>query len=167
MLESLKKVGQEVGEGMGRAWSSLAEGWRELWQRSGGALTRFRRDAKDEEEAAAGRALAPRWAMLAGDVYENDREIVVRLEAPGLDKDNFRISVEDTLLRISGEKRYEREEESARHYLRERAYGYFERVLPLPQDVDAAKAKASYNNGVLTVRLPKTRAARASRITIH
>lgn len=105
--------------------------------------------------------------MLAGEVYENDREVGVRPEAPGLEKANFHLTVEGALLHISGEKQHEREENSAHYYLRERAYGRFERALPLPEAVDAGKARASYKAGALTVRLPKLRASRARRITIH
>ncbi len=165
MLDSLKKVGHDVGRGVTRAWSSLAEGWRELWSRSGGALTRFRGDREEDDFPAWD--VIPRWGMLAGDVYENDREIVVRLEAPGLDKDNFELAVEGMTLRISGEKAHEREENAAHYYLRERAYGRFERTLPLPEEVDVNRARANYKNGVLTVRLPKVRAANVRRITVH
>lgn len=165
MLESLRRVGQDVGRGMTRAWGQLAEGWRELWSRSGGALTRFN-DERGEDDMAAWEAV-PRWAVLAGEVYENEREVVVRLEAPGLERDDFQLSVVGNALIVRGEKQHEREANTAHYYLRERAYGRFERVLPLPDEVDADKARAIYKNGVLTVRLPKRHSSSTRRIAVH
>lgn len=162
MLESLKRMGQDVGRGINRAVESLAEGWRELWSRSGGALTRFRR--RDDEPAVPVGGF-PSWGLLGADAFETDREIVVRLEVPGLERDDFEIAVQGGTLYIRGEKRHEREVNESRYYLAECAYGYFERALPLPDNVDADRARASYRNGVLTVRLPKTRPAQ--RITVH
>lgn len=162
MLDSLRRMGRDVGRGLNRAVESLAEGWRELWTRSGSALTRFRRE-KDEPAAPA--AGFPVWGLLGAEALENDREIVVRLEVPGLDPKGCDIVVEGGTLYVRGEKRHEREVNDARYYLTECAYGYFERALPLPDNVDAEGAKANYRNGVLTVRLPKVRPAR--RITVH
>lgn len=162
MLDSLKRMSQDVGRGINRAVENLAEGWRELWTRSSSALTRFRRDRDEPAAPAAG---FPVWGLLGAEAFENDREIVVRVEVPGLEPRDCDIVVEGGTLYVRGEKRHEREMSDSRYYLAECACGYFERALPLPDNVDTARAKASYRNGVLTVRLPKTRPAR--RITVH
>ncbi len=163
MFESLKKVGEELN----RAWENLAEGWRELLTRSGNALTHFCRPAKRvNEEMAALHGALPQWSLLAGEVTETAREIVVNLEVPGMEKDAFDISVEGNQLLIYGEKHWVCESHDKRYHLMERAYGSFQRLISLPGAVDSAAAQASYKHGVLTIRLPKTADTVANRITI-
>jgi HSP20 family protein len=165
MVETFKKVGHDIGRHINRAWMNLTEGWRELRNRSGGALTRFRRSNDDSDTQQ--RPLFPGWGLVAGEVHETDREVVVQLEVPGLDRDDFDIEVRDNVLRIRGEKRYERDHRSTHYYLRERAYGRFERRLPLPDNVNAARARATCKNGVLSVRFPRTESSRLQRMTVH
>ena len=146
----------EWKEGIGHAWESLAEGWRDLNQRAAGALTKFRpgapgsRDCGDEE--------MPRitsWGFLAADVFDDDDRIVVRLEAPGMRKDDFHIALHDDVLVIKGEKRFERENTEVRWRVLQCAYGSFRRAIPLPCPVKNEEARASYKNGVLRIELPK------------
>jgi HSP20 family protein len=159
MLDSLKQAGKNIGRELSRTWESLSEGWHELLSRSSNALTHFSRNSKSESEAQpeGGSALAglPRWSLLAGEVEETDKEIVVRVEVPGMEKEDCRITIEGNMLSLSGEKRFVRETGDSNYYVMERAYGAFQRTIPLPRNVDADKAEASYRNGVLTVRLPK------------
>ncbi len=164
MLDSLKKAGKEVGKELNRAWDNLSEGWRELLSRSGDALTQFTKHKEPEEKAIPARF--PSWSMLAGEVEETDKAILVRLEIPGLSRDDLNLVIEGNILRISGEKRYMRENEDGNFHLMERAYGSFQRQIRLPQAVDGAQAEASLNNGVLTVRLPKTGAPSGRRIEV-
>lgn len=152
MLDSLKQAGKNIGRELNRAWESLADGWRELLSRSGDALTHF---ARDQEEPATDLAGFPRWGLLAGEVEETDTDVVVRLEAPGMKKEACRITIEGNTLKLSGHKRFERETHGSTYHVMERAYGAFERSLPLPHNVDSDKAEARYDNGVLVVRLPK------------
>lgn len=166
MLESLKKVGKDVGRELGRAWESLSEGWREMLTRSGSALTHFSREKGAEQEGVS-LARFPSWGVLAGEVMETDKEIVVRVEVPGMEKEDCEITIQGNTLYLRGEKRFEREAEEGSFHVMERAYGSFERTIPLPQDVDSNAADASYKNGVLTVRLPKIEGATAKRITVH
>lgn len=166
MLEQIKRVGKEIGETLGRAWENLAEGWRELLSRCGNALTPFSRSKEsgtDEDLPVA----YPRWGLLAGEVIERDQEIVVRIELPGLDKEDCTVQVEGNTLVVSGEKRFDRDTVGAHYHIMERAYGRFERSIPLPRNVDVEGAQASFKNGVLTVRLPKTGSALSKRIAIH
>ena len=155
MLDSLKQAGKNIGRELSRTWESLSEGWRELLSRSSNALTHFSAD-KDESSAESG-ALAtfPRWSLLAGEVEETDKEIVVRVEVPGMEKEDCRITIEGNMLSLSGEKRFAREPRDSTYHVMERAYGAFQRTIPLPRNVDTDKAEANYRNGVLSIRLPK------------
>ncbi|HYR05580.1 MAG TPA: Hsp20/alpha crystallin family protein [Gallionella sp.] len=156
MLDSLKQAGKNIGRELSHTWESLSEGWRELLSRSSNALTHFSHDNKNEIQSES-RVLAtfPRWSLLAGEVEETGKEIVVRVEAPGMEKEDCRITIEGNMLYLSGEKRFERETRDSTYHIMERAYGAFQRTIPLPRNVDVDKAEASYKNGVLSVRLPK------------
>lgn len=154
MLKSLKETGKSIGQEIGRAWESLSEGWREMLSRSGDALTHFaqRNTGKgDEDDFSA----FPRWGMLAGEVEETTKDLLVRIEVPGMRKEDCQISIEGNLLVVKGEKHSEREHRDSTYHVRERAYGAFERSVHLPRTVDSDKAQASYKDGVLMVRLPK------------
>ena len=70
------------------------------------------------------------------------------------------------MLYLSGEKRYERETHDSTYHVMERAYGAFQRSIPLPRNVDIDRAEASYKNGVLTVRLPKAGGEKAKSIPV-
>lgn len=167
MLDTLKEAGKNIGRELGRTWENLSEGWRELLSRSSDALTHFSRSNKSEVRPEGG-ALAsfPRWSLLAGEVEETDREIVVRVEAPGMEKEDCRITIEGNMLHLSGEKRYARETHDSTYHVMERAYGAFRRTIPLPRNVDAEKAEASYRNGVLSVRLPKVASEKGRSIPV-
>ncbi|MEJ5229410.1 MAG: Hsp20/alpha crystallin family protein [Pseudothermotoga sp.] len=89
------------------------------------------------------------------DVYETNDSVVIEVEVPGMDKKDFEVKVEDGLLRISGEKKLEREKGDRNYRVVERCYGKFERTLTLPEYVEADKVKAKYEDGVLTITLPK------------
>ncbi len=91
------------------------------------------------------------------DVYERDDELVFECEAPGLDKDDIEVSVDNNRLTIQGERRTEREvEEEERNYFRtERFYGSFQRSFALPENIDQSEITAEFSDGVLNVTLPK------------
>jgi len=106
-LESLK-------EGFGTLWENMADGWRHLTQSAAGALTRFRpgegANLPASSEVDDAFYLPTRsWAMLGGDVFEDDRHLVVRLEVPGLEKEDIDIEIRDDTLVVTGEKHFERE----------------------------------------------------------
>jgi HSP20 family protein len=101
------------------------------------------------------------------DVIETEREIRVVTEMPGLKRENIELDVENNVLTIRGEKREQRTEgEQGRWHLAERRYGTFTRSFVLPRDVDAEKIQAAFNDGVLTVTIPKSEKARRRRIEI-
>lgn len=155
MLNSLKQTGKNIGRELSRTWESLSEGWRELLSRNSNALTHFSRNRDETQPEEGALATFPRWSLLAGEVEETDGEIVVRVEVPGMDKKDCRITIEGSMLYLSGEKHFERETGDSTYHVMERAYGAFQRTIALPRNVDTEKAEASYKNGVLSIRLPK------------
>lgn len=155
MLDSLKQASKNIGREINHAWENLSEGWRELLSRNSNALTHFTRHQDDEQKESSALATFPRWSLLAGELEETTKDVVVRIEVPGMDKKDCRVTIEGNMLYLSGEKRFERETSDSTYRVMERAYGAFERSIPLPRHVNINKAEASYKNGVLTVRLPK------------
>lgn len=97
----------------------------------------------------------PEWAPVV-DITEDEKEFLVKAELPGLKKEEIKISVEDGVLTISGERKVEKEEKNKKYHRIERAYGRFERSFTLPDQAEAAKVNAEFNDGVLQVHLPKS-----------
>ena len=90
------------------------------------------------------------------DVTENDREITITAELPGLDENDIEVSLTHNVLTVSGEKKEEKEDKGKNFYRMERSYGSFQRSIPLPVEVESDKVAAKFKKGVLTVTLPKT-----------
>jgi HSP20 family protein len=166
MLESLQQFGKEIGKELGRAWEGLSEGWRELLTRSSNALTRYTRSSEPPVAGSTADRATPSWGLLAGDVSDDGKNIVVRVELPGVDRDDCDIVVDGSTLYIRGEKRHDVEHVGHSYYVRQCAYGSFQRAISLPHSVDASRAEAIYRNGVLTVKLPKAAAAEPHRIAV-
>ena len=155
-------------QGAEHALETVAEGWRELRSRAGGALTRFRSVEGGKAEDASGDFPAMgRWAYMAADVIEEDEQVVVRLEAPGMRREDFEVELRGSVLCVRGEKRVDRESKSAGYRLVECAYGAFRRDVPLPVPVVADKVTASYRDGVLRIALPKAEGARPLRWSVE
>jgi HSP20 family protein len=102
----------------------------------------------------------------AVELVEANGEFVLTAEIPGMTKEDVDISVEDNVLTLKGEKKFEREEERERMHIRERRYGAFERSFTLPRNVDAGKIKAEYKDGVVEVHMPKAPEAQGRKIEI-
>ena len=100
------------------------------------------------------------------DLYETDDAVVAKAALPGVDPEDVEISVNDDLLTIKGETKHEEKEEREHFLRRELSYGAFGRTLPLPASVDAEKATAEYEGGVLTITLPKVQGSRTKTIKI-
>jgi len=100
------------------------------------------------------------------DVAEHDDKVIVRAELPGVTADDLDISVLDNTLTISGEKKETKEDKGENYYHAERRYGAFRRVVQLPAAVDPEKVEARCRDGVLTLELPKDRAAMPRRIEV-
>lgn len=105
----------------------------------------------DTEEAMS----SSEWAPLV-DIVEDEKEYAVKAELPEMKKEDVRVTVENGILLIKGERKFEKEEKGKKYHRIERAYGTFQRYFTLPEGVDGAKTAAEFKDGVLTVRLPKT-----------
>jgi len=97
------------------------------------------------------------------DVKEENDQVVVSAELPGMDQEDIDVEVTQDSVRIAGEKKQEEKKEEKGYYHRETSYGAFERVIDLPTAVDEEKAEAEFSKGVLTIKLPKSEQARAKR----
>ncbi|HEC16882.1 MAG TPA: Hsp20/alpha crystallin family protein [Sedimenticola sp.] len=161
---------QQLREGLNEAWDTLLDGWQRLYRRAAGALTRFTPGGKAKEGGAGeSHEIALRntgWGLLASEVFDDDDKVVVRLEAPGMEKSDFDIQVLEDYLVVRGEKQLQRERTQGRYHVTECAYGSFERAIPLPEEVEAGKASATYKNGVLRIELPKTASRRRKTIKV-
>jgi HSP20 family protein len=100
------------------------------------------------------------------DVYEEKDDVVIKAEIPGLSKEDINVQVTDSTLTIKGEKKREEEVKEDDYYRCERSFGSFTRAVALPCDVKADQVKASFKNGVLEVRMPKTEEAKKKAITV-
>lgn len=173
-------LAKQLKHGAGQAWESLTEGWRELGSRAGNALTRFWNDTDDAPPAKADggkqdrageadRWLPPaRWSFMAVDVYADHDRLVVRIEAPGMAREDFQIEVNSPeMLSVLGRKRYDRDHAGSHYALVQCAYGTFRRDIQLPAPVDVERAKASYEAGVLRIELPRRPLASHRRIEVR
>lgn len=148
--------------------TSITEGWHRLTDSAGQAITRF--TPSHRESAEKGHDLNRRnigWGLLPVEVFDQNAHVEVRLEAPGLERDDIEVEVLDDQLRIAGEKRVAREHREGEYHVAECAYGRFARLVPLPAPVKADSAKATYRNGVLSVTLEKAEGARRKRIEVQ
>jgi HSP20 family protein len=140
-------------------WVPLAD-----FGRIQGQLNRLRRGYWDngyglEREAEA-------WAIPL-DVVEREGEIEIHASVPSVDPKDVQVSTEDGVLTIRAETKEEHDEENDKYLLRERRSGSFFRSLRLPDTVDAQKAQASYDKGVLTVTLPKAEDKKPRQLTVE
>ena len=101
------------------------------------------------------------------DIFEEDHAIRIMAEIPGVRPDDVKLTVENNVLTIQGTKQQVAEERTDRVHRYERTYGAFERSFTLPTTVDANAIKASYENGVLTVTLPKVERAKPRQIEVQ
>ncbi len=100
------------------------------------------------------------------DLYETDEDIIVKAAAPGMKPEDLEISITGDRLNIRGELSEEHEDKQPKYYLRERRYGSFSRSVSLPASVDGSKADAEFENGILTLKIPKKEEAKPKTITV-
>jgi HSP20 family protein len=101
------------------------------------------------------------------DVSETKDNVLIKAEMPGLIKDDVKISVQDNMLTLSGEKKQEKEEKETNYHRIESSYGAFSRSFTLPTSVKSDKIKATYKDGVLSITLPKIEEVKAKEIPIN
>lgn len=100
------------------------------------------------------------------DVSEGKRNIIVKAEIPGVDKEGIDISLNGRLLTIHGEKKHEKEETDEHYHRVESSFGLFKRTIELPADVDESNVDAKYKNGILKIKLKKAQEAETRTIKI-
>lgn len=106
------------------------------------------------------------WSPLV-DITEHEKEYLIKAEVPDMKKDDVRLRVENDVLTISGERKFEKEDKGTKHHRIELAYGSFMRRFSLPEDTDGSKVTADYKDGMLHVHLPKSEKAQAKAIEIQ
>ena len=105
------------------------------------------------------------WAPSV-DIIENPKEYVIKAELPEIEKKDVKVSVQNGILTISGERKFEREEKGKKYHRIERSYGSFARSFDLPEDADAEQVDAKYSNGIPTILVNKSEAAAAKEIEV-
>ena len=100
------------------------------------------------------------------DIYENDNDLIVRAELPGVDPKMVDVRVENNVLTIRGERPFEQKVQKENYHRLERSYGTFSRSFTLPATIDADKIRAEYRDGILNLTLPKSEKAKPKRIQI-
>lgn len=116
----------------------------------------------NEEDWALGGTWAP-----AVDIFEREGQIVLKAELPGVDPKDVQIHVENNVLTLRGERKFDNEVKRESYHRVERSYGSFTRSFHLPNTVDVGNIKADYKDGVLNVALPKREEAKPKQITIN
>jgi len=115
-----------------------------------------------QEESLTSSSFAP-----AVDVYEDEHNVTLKIEVPGIDEKDIDVGVENNTLTVHGERKIEKEEKEENYRRLERQYGSFTRTFNLPPTVDAEKVQADYDKGVLKVTLPKKAEAKPKQIKVN
>jgi HSP20 family protein len=105
------------------------------------------------------------WSPLV-DITEDEKEYLIKAELPDMKKEDVRLTVENDVLAISGERTFEKEEKGKKYHRIERAYGSFVRSFTLPEDADGSRVSADFKDGMLQVHLPKSQKAKPKTIEI-
>lgn len=132
----------------------------------------FRELANLFENFAEGVTTTGKDQLMAGtfvppvDVYEDEHNLVLKLEVPGVSEENLNIEWENNVLTVKGERKFEKEEKEENFHRIERRYGSFARTFRLPSTVEGDKAEAFYDKGVLKVSVPKRAEAKPKQIKV-
>jgi HSP20 family protein len=115
-----------------------------------------------QDESLTSSSFAP-----AVDVYEDEHNVTLKIEVPGIDEKDIDVRIENTTLTVHGERKIEKEEKEENYRRVERQYGGFTRTFNLPPTVDAEKVQADYDKGVLKITLPKKAEAKPKQIKVN
>jgi len=105
------------------------------------------------------------WTPLV-DIIENDSEYLLKVELPEMRKEDVSVTVENGVLNIHGERKYEKEQKGITYHRLERGYGAFQRTFPIPEGADGSKVTAEFKAGILKVHLPKDEHAKPKAIDV-
>lgn len=101
------------------------------------------------------------------DIFDNDENIIITAELPGIEKKDIVIDVKDGVLTLKGERSFDNEIKEEKYYCRERTFGKFERAFRLPADIDPEKISADYKDGILKIDIPKPEGKKPKQIAVH
>jgi HSP20 family protein len=139
-------------------WDPIRE-MEEMQNRLFGRRLALKKDAGEEALTVA------EW-LPAVDIAEDDKEYTIKVELPGVNKEDVRVSVEGGVLSITGERKAEKEEKNKKYHRIERSYGSFARSFTLPEGAAGDKVSAEFKDGVLRAHLPKDEAAKRKSIEV-
>jgi HSP20 family protein len=122
------------------------------------------------EDAASSRGeekdlMSSSWTP-AVDIYENEEEVVLTAELPGVEENDIEIKIEDNVLTLKGERKFEKDMTEENYHRIERAYGSFYRSFRMPQYIDQDKIKADHDQGILKVQMPKNHESKSRKVKI-
>ncbi len=100
-------------------------------------------------------------------INENGKGYTIQFDIPGIKKDDVKIEIENNRLTVSGERKMKKEDKDEKHFLSEASYGSFMRTFTLPSAVDDNKVSAHYEDGVLTIKIPKLETSKAKEVKVH
>ena len=103
---------------------------------------------------------------MQADISETEDRIFIKAELPGIEQKDIELTLHGNVLTIRGEKKHAKEERDENHYLGDRYYGSFRRTFQLPADIDADKAKAAFDKGILKISVPKMEESKSKKIEI-
>ncbi|HUD21641.1 MAG TPA: Hsp20/alpha crystallin family protein [Acidobacteriaceae bacterium] len=132
-----------------------------LQNRLNSIFNEFALPAGEQESLTMGSFIPP------VDIYEDEQQLVLKLEVPGIKQDALDVNVENQTLTVKGERKFENEEKQENFHRIERRYGSFTRTFTLPQTVDTGAVKATYDAGVLTISLAKKEAAKPKQVKVE
>jgi HSP20 family protein len=125
-------------------------------------MNRLFRESQGSEEALTTSSFAP-----PVDVYEDEHNVSLKIEVPGIDEKDIDVRIENNVLTVHGERKFEKEEKEENFRRVERQYGSFTRTFTLPTTVDADKVSANYDKGILKIALPKKAEAKPKQIKVN
>lgn len=139
--------------------------FRELDELQNRLTTMFGRAPVKKEGEGQESLRVSEWAPVV-DISEDSKEYLIKAEIPGVKKEEVKVSVQNDVLTISGERKYEKEEKDKKFHRIERAYGSFSRSFTIPEDADPEKVSADFQNGLLHVHIPKSERAKPKSIEV-
>ena len=148
-------------------WEPMMSRWnpfKELEDMEKRLSTYFGRPALRTETGKEAMTVAE-WSPLV-DISEDEKEYLIKADLPDVKKEDVKLTVQDDVMSISGERKYEKEEKGKKYHRVERAYGSFLRSFTVPEDADGSTVRAEYKDGVLNVHLPKSEKAKPKSIEV-